>query len=122
MIAQILPSLNLPTNMKIDTFSYIIPQKFESTIKIGQTVEVNFRNKKIQGIIIEITDDVMAQNISPQQDTLKLKPINKIIQSDIQITQIQLDIINFISENYYISKAKALKTVITEMPKNKLKN
>jgi len=119
MIAQILPSLNLPTNIKIDTFSYTIPQNLEDSIKIGQTVEVNFRNKKIQGIIIDIISDVRAHCNAPQQDTLKLKPINKIIQSDIQITQTQLDIIDFISKNYYVSKAKALKTVISIMPKKK---
>jgi len=112
MIAQILPSLNLPTNIKIDTFSYTIPQNLEDSIKIGQTVEVNFRNKKIQGIIIDIIKNCDS-NIE------KLKPINKIIQSDIQITQTQLDIIDFISKNYYVSKAKALKTVISIMPKKK---
>lgn len=115
MIAQILPSLNLPTNIKIDTFSYTIPQNLEGSIKIGQTVEVNFRNKKIQGIIIDIIGN-HESNIE------KLKPINKIIQSDIQITQTQLDIINFISKNYYVSKANALKTVVSIMPKKKSQN
>ena len=111
MIAKILPSLNLPTNIKIDTFSYLIPQKLEGIIKVGQMVEINFRNKKIQGIVIEI--------IKNNNDIEKLKEINKIIQSDTQITQNQLDIIDFISKNYYVSKAKALKTVISTLPSKK---
>lgn len=114
MVAQILPSLSLPTNIKIETFSYLIPQKLEGIIKIGQIVEINFRNKKIQGIVMELLQESTT--------TKSLKEINKIIQSDIAVTSTQLDIINFISENYYVSKANALKTVISEIPKNKSKN
>ncbi len=114
MIAQILPSLNLPVNIKTDFFTYIIPQKLEGIIEIGQMVEISFRNKKILGIIIEIKKE-NPENIN------KLKEINKIIQSEVKITKTQIDVINFISDNYYVSKAKALKTVIAVMPKNKIK-
>jgi len=112
MVANILPSLNLPANIKTELFTYIIPKKIENIIKIGQIVEINFRNKKTQGIIMEIENN--PENIE------KLKEINKIIQQDIQITEMQLEIINYISQNYYTSKAKALKTVIPQLPKRNL--
>lgn len=113
MIAEILPSLNLPNNIKMETFSYIIPTKLENSINIGQIVEINFRNKKVQGIVLEIKKE--------ESNNFKLKEITKIIQSDYRITQNQLDIINFISKTYFVSKSKALKTVIPELPKNKSK-
>lgn len=113
MIAEILPSLNLPNNIKIETFSYLIPNRLENSINIGQIVEINFRNRKTQGIVIEVKKE--------ESTNLKLKEINKIIQSDYKITQTQLDIINFINETYFVSKSKALKTVIPELPKNKTK-
>ncbi|MEZ7821418.1 MAG: hypothetical protein QMB51_03870 [Patescibacteria group bacterium] len=113
MVAQILPSLSLPTNIKTETFSYLVPSNLEDKIKIGQFVEINFRNKKAQGIVLEI----LKENI----EIKGIKEINRIIQSNIIITSTQLDIINFISENCYVSKSKALKTVIPEMPKNNSK-
>ncbi len=113
MIAQILPSLNLPTNITTELFSYIIPSKLEGIIKIGQIVEINFRNKKTQGIVLEILNN--------NNTNKKLKEINKIIQSDITITEGQLSILNFISENYFVSKSKALKTIIPILPKNSRK-
>lgn len=112
MIAQIIPYLNLPKNIKTEIFSYIIPSKLEGIIKIGQIVEIEFRNKKTQGLVVETIEN-------NQEDNKKLKEIIKILPSEFIATKDQIDIINHISENYFTSKALAFKTVLSELPKNK---
>lgn len=110
MIAEILPSTKLPSSVKLEIFSYKIPQKLEKNIKVGQIVEIEFRHKKIQGIVTDITENSTI-------DANKLKEIIKILDPDSKITPMQIDITNFIAEHYFINKTLALKTVIPEIPK-----
>ncbi len=110
MIAEILPSIKLPNTVKSEIFSYKIPLKLEDKIKVGQIVKIEFRNKKIQGIVMNISKDSTI-------DSKKLKEIIKILDPNITITKMQIDITNFITDNYFVNKTLALKTVIPEIPK-----
>lgn len=108
MFAKIIPSVLLPVDTESQEFTYKIPEKLEKDIRIGQIVEIEFNNKKTQGLIIDI------QNNS---DIKKTKEIIKIISKDFIFTKTQIKLINFFNENYYINKSLAFKTIIPKIPK-----
>lgn len=108
MFAKIIPSVLLPLDIESQEFTYKIPEKLESSIKIGQIVEIEFNRKKTQGLITEI---------QKESDIKKIKEIIKIISKDFVFTEKQIELINFFHENYFINKSLALKTIIPIMPK-----
>lgn len=110
MFAKIIPSTLLPSTIDNQEYTYKIPEKLENGIKIGQIVEINFRNKKIQGLVVSIEKE--------SNDNIKnIKEINKIISKDFVFTENQIKLINFFNENYFINKSLAFKTIIPTIPK-----
>jgi primosomal protein N' (replication factor Y) (superfamily II helicase) len=112
MFAKIIPSILLPINIDTQEFTYKIPEKIEKDIKIGQIVEIDFKNKKIQGLVISIEN---------KSEINKIKEINKIISKDFVFTKQQINLINFLHENYFINKSLAFKTIIPQIPKRIIK-
>lgn len=112
MFVKIIPSVLLPINTGSQEFTYKVPEKLEKDIKIGQIVEIEFKNRKIQGLITEI---------EKESDIKKIKEINKIISNDFIFTKSQISIINFFNQNYFINKSLAFKTIMPQVPKRKVK-
>jgi primosomal protein N' len=109
MYVKVVPYINLPQDIKIQEFTYEIPDSISSDIKIGTIVFVLFRNRKVEGYISHIYKK------TPKLD----KKINNIISvyNKYSITNLQVEIINFISENFFVNKSKAFKTVIPKLPR-----
>ena len=109
MYVKVVPYINLPQDIKIQEFTYEISDDISSDIKIGTIVFVLFRNRKVEGYISHIYKK------SPVLD----KKINTIIKiyDKYSITDLQIKIIDFISENFFVNKSKAFKTVIPKLPR-----
>jgi len=115
MIAEIIPAIRLPRNLAV--FSYNVPEDLEQDIKIGQIVEINFRNKNVSGLIIK-----MKKN---NKHNKKLKNINKILHNSSLITKNQVNLIYKIAKYYAASPAVVTKSFLPDIPKkniNKIKN
>jgi primosomal protein N' len=109
MYVNVVPYINLPQDIKIQEFTYEILDSISSSIRIGTIVFVLFRNRKVEGYISYIYEK------DPKLD----KKINTIISiyNKYSITDLQIQIINFISENFFVNKSKAFKTVIPKLPR-----
>jgi primosomal protein N' (replication factor Y) len=112
MFAEIIPNLRLPKN--INTFTYLVPEELKEEIKMGQIVEVPFRNRRIQGVVLELKDKIDF----PLQG---LKPIFKIFNPNPLLTENQFKIIDWFSKYYQISRALVAKTILPIIPKRKIK-
>ena len=109
MYVKVVPYINLPQDIKIQEFTYEILDSISSDVKIGTIVFVLFRNRKVEGYISYIYKK------TPKLD----KKINTIINiyNKYLITDLQIEIINFVSENFFVNKSKAFKTVIPKLPR-----
>ncbi len=106
MLVDVIPALKLPRHTKI--YSYSLPPKLEGQIKIGQIIEVNFRNKNIQGLVI---------NIKEKKPKYKLKEINQILFPNSLITSQQIKLIQYIAEYYGVAPSIVAKSMLPIVPK-----
>ncbi len=88
MYAELVINIEAPLT---GTFHYHVPRDLESDLKIGHLVEVEFGRRLAQGIITRFSES------SPVEDT---KPIVAMIESDPVVTQWQIDLAFWLSENY----------------------
>lgn len=109
MIAQIIPVTRLPSNLGV--FDYLVPKEYAKKIKIGQLIKINFRGKKINGLVIRLKE---KSEINPA----KLKFISYIYDFSPYLTDKQLDLIDWLADYYYISPALAAKLMILDISKN----
>jgi len=106
-IAQVIPLTRLKRDMHY--FDYAVTDELVNKIKRGQLVEIPFRNKKIKGIVF---------NLTGQSETkMKLKPIEAIIDPLPFVNKWQLKLISFLAEYYYVSMSVLIKMMIPEIPK-----
>ncbi len=100
MIVEVIPEKR--TGPDKDTFSYLVPEKLQSQIKVGSIVDISFGKKSIRGIIsrIHIKDEEMKLDY-------KLKEIGS-VNSDILITEKYLEIAKWISNYYLCSLGEAV--------------
>jgi len=112
MIAQIIPNKRLVRNL--DFFDYFIPDELLETTKKGSLVEINFRNKKITGVVIDI---LSKSNIIDS----KLKPIVKVLDTNF-LPSNTLNIISYLENEYFVSKALALRTAMPAIIKSEITN
>ncbi|PIX98927.1 hypothetical protein COZ22_03700, partial [bacterium (Candidatus Howlettbacteria) CG_4_10_14_3_um_filter_37_10] len=84
------------------SYTYEIPKELFGQINVGQIVLVPFRNKKIAGLVLEVT------KTKPPFTTKKLE---KVLLND-KVPDHLLKIIDFISEYYITSYGSALSSVI----------
>ena len=110
MFAKIIPSLLLPPDVEAEEFTYRVPKKLENDIKVGQIVEIEFTNRKTQGLIIKLED-------KSDIDEEKIKDIKRIISKDFLLSDMQIKLIDFFKDTYFINKSLAFNTIIPKIPK-----
>ena len=108
-VAQIIPAVRLKRSLNY--FDYSIPNELAEQIKIGQVVEVPFRNQNVKGVIFNLLEQTASN--------YELKPITKIIDPLPYLSSWQLELIRFMAEYYFVSMAMVLKMVLPEIPKRK---
>jgi len=116
MIAEIIPAVRLPRNL--NRFSYLVPAELAGAVKVGQIVEVDFRNRKIDGLITEIRN----QKSGNRKNKYNLKPIKKIIFPAPLITTAQIDLIKKIAEYYGVSEGVVCRSFLPAIPKRQLRD
>ena len=110
MIAEVI--VDIATSELDRIFDYIINSL---PVQIGSRVIVPFGNRKTSGFVINI-----KQN-STLPET-KLKPITRLVEEIPALTKECLDLANFISSKYHISKSLTLRLFLTaEMRKGKVR-
>ncbi|MCX6746091.1 MAG: hypothetical protein NTX00_03685, partial [Candidatus Parcubacteria bacterium] len=112
-IAQIIPLLRLKRNLNY--FDYNIPQEFQNQVKIGQLVEIPFRNKLIKGVILDLVE-------SSKFESEKLKSISKIIDPPFVLAPWQIKFIEILAEKYFVSAGVILKMFLPTISKRTEKN
>ncbi len=102
--------LNLPINQGF-TYSYTPPQdeKPELVPMIGKRAEIMFGNKKTEGFIIGITDEIPA---SCTVDASKIKPIRRVIDKEPLFGEELIEIANWISRYYLCTLGEAVFSMI----------
>ncbi len=93
--------INIKTS-KQDFFTYSIPADILPYINIGSVVEVNFRNKKVVGIVIKLKK--RTKGLAEK----KIKPIVRVIDSRPIIDQDRLKTAQWASNYYFSSLGKVL--------------
>lgn len=106
MIINIIPAIRLPRST--GKYSYSVPTELQKSIKIGQIIEVNFRNKNISGIVI---------GKELKKPKYKLKEINRILYPEVLITDSQIKLIKYIASNCGASLGVVTKSLVPDIPK-----
>jgi len=110
MIAEIIPAIKLPRQFKY--FDYLIPEKLDGNIKIGQIVQIPFRGKKIEGVVYNFK----KESKTPKK---KLKSILRIYLEKPVFDKKDIELIKWFAHYYFVSWGLALKQFIPEIPQKK---
>lgn len=117
MIAKIVPFARLPhlglfSEKKggLSFFDYLIPKELENKIKYGQLVEISFRQKNIQGLVIGFKKTSKNKN---------LKEVKKIFLEEALINKEQFVLFKWLSSFYFASLSTVLKTSLPQPIKRK---
>jgi len=117
MIAKIIPFTRLPyfgvtrgEKKELAFFDYLVPEILQDKIKFGQLVQVPFRNKKVQGLIIGLKKTSKGKN---------LKEIRKIFTEEGLINKDQLALFKWLSSFYFASLPTIFKTTLPQPVKSK---
>ncbi|KKQ94330.1 MAG: primosomal protein N', primosomal protein N' [candidate division CPR2 bacterium GW2011_GWC1_39_9] len=100
LFAKVAVGINIKTSDGF--YTYEIPEELSDKIEVGQIVLIPFRNKKIAGLVLEITET---------KPLFATKKLEKIILNN-SVPNHLLKIINFISDYYITSYGSALSSVI----------
>ena len=102
--------LNLPINQGF-TYSYIPPtdEKPELVPMIGKRAEIMFGNKKTEGFIIGITNEIPK---TCTMDASKIKPIKRVIDKEPLFGEELIEIANWISRYYLCTLGEAVFSMI----------
>ncbi|MCF7795850.1 hypothetical protein K9M42_02050 [Patescibacteria group bacterium] len=109
MYVKVVPYINFPQDIKTQEYTYKIPDYITSDVRVGTIVFIYFRNRKVEGYISYIFKK------TPKIDK-KIKDVIS-IYNKYSLTDSQIKIIDFISENFFVNKSKAFKTVIPKLPR-----
>ncbi len=110
MYAEVIVDLN---NSEVDkVFEYYFS---DCKITLGSRVVVPFGNKVIEGIVIAIKEN-------SQYPKEKIKPIYRLLEEIPALTSEMLDLMNFVRENCFVTRALALRLFLpVEMRKGRVK-
>lgn len=87
------------------SYSYRIPQNFQSAVKVGQRVIVQFGERKFYtGIVYRIHADC--------PEHIELKPLTEILDPDETVTEEQLKLWDWISDYYMCSLGEVFKAAL----------
>jgi len=101
MYVKVIPLTKLPR--KIGIFDYLIPQKLQEKITIGQLVEITLRNRPQDGLII---------SIHKKSPIAKLKEILRLKDNKPFLNYNQISLLNWASFYYCSSPATFAKTML----------
>lgn len=102
MIADVL--VEVPVNGINKTFSYLVPQILQEKISVGMKVLVPFANRKIEGFVLNIKNEV--------QTDFELKDIISIIDEEFILNDELLQLGKYISNKTFCSLIKAYQTML----------
>lgn len=106
-MSQKLPYAHVALNIPIDSlFTYKIPEHFAAQISPGVRVIVNFGNKILTGVVIELSDKEPVRKVKDIRDVLDDKPI---------LSEEMISFCKWVSQ-YYISPIGEV--VFLSIPKN----
>jgi len=92
-------------NRRLDrSYHYLVPDNLE--IKAGMTVLVTLRNRKVQGLVARITDEVPVLD-----KDITLKEIDAVLEKQSLIPQDLIELATWLAETTICSVAQALHTV-----------
>ncbi|MDD3145377.1 MAG: DEAD/DEAH box helicase family protein [Candidatus Gracilibacteria bacterium] len=97
-------------------FTYKIPDFLKSGIKLGQVVEIELKNEIVNGIIYEVVSDLKLG------DDFKIKEILSIRYDFIFIGNYRLELMKFISKNYFTPIHNSLSLFLPKNLVEKIKN
>ncbi len=109
MIAEVIPRIKLPRRFTF--FDYLVPDELENQVKIGQIVEIPFRGKKLEGLVLNLKEKSETKASS-------LKPIEK-IHDIAPLAEWQAEIVKWTGRYYFSSWGLVLKSLLPEIPKKK---
>lgn len=107
-VAQIVPMVRLKRDLAF--FDYLIPVEFSRQIKIGQIVEIPFRQKTVSGLVLSLAE-------KSQLAADKLKFIRSIVYTQPLISPWQLTLIKYLANYYFVSVAVLARMIIPHIPK-----
>ena len=92
-------------NRRLDqSFYYLIPEALD--LKIGMRVLVNLQNRMVQGLVVNLTDDL------PEEAALvKLKPVLEIVDRESLIPADLIELAHWLAQTTICSIAQSLHTV-----------
>ncbi|MFH1456913.1 MAG: hypothetical protein ABIF17_02230, partial [Patescibacteria group bacterium] len=108
MTVEIIPAIRLPRGLGV--FTYNVPKELEQEVCVGQIVQVSFRNKNINGVVIKKYSKKVI-------DDKKIKFIKKILYTLPLVTKNQIKLIQKISEYYAVSCAIVARSFLPDIPK-----
>ncbi len=86
-------------------FDYIVPPEIVQKIKIGKRVRVDFRNKKIVGYVVGVSNKTSIK---------KLKPVLELIDAEPVLNKEMLILARGISDYYCCSLGEAIETALPD--------
>ncbi|MDD5290040.1 MAG: primosomal protein N' [Patescibacteria group bacterium] len=123
MIAEIIPAVRLPRNL--NSFSYLVPAEMAGVLKVGMIVEVDFRGRKVDGLIIKIrkqkSENRNQKTEIREKNNFKLKPIKKIVFPTPLVTLAQIDLIRKIAKYYGVSEGVVCRSFLPALSKRLLR-
>ncbi len=93
------------------TFTYSVPLNLQSEIKIGKRVKVPFRNKNIEGFILDIKDKIECD--------YKVKDIIDVVDKEVVLNEELLKLGEYISKKTMCTKISAYQTMLPKALKAK---
>jgi primosomal protein N' (replication factor Y) len=85
------------------TFHYSIPPRLAGKVRVGQLITVPWRNRRIQGIVVRLSD------VSPIQET---KDIEEIADPEPVLTTTQIELARWMSDYYLAPFIECLRTML----------
>ena len=93
------------------TFTYKVPKELENEISIGKRVKVPFRNKNIEGFILDIKNEF--------ESDYELKSIIEVIDKNVVLNEELLKLGEYISKKTLCTKIAAYQTMLPKALKAK---
>jgi len=92
-------------NRRLDqSYYYLIPESFD--LKIGMRVLVNLRHRMVQGLVVNMTDD-----LPDELALVKFKPVLEIVDKDSLIPPDLIELAHWLAQTTICSVAQSLHTV-----------
>ena len=92
-------------NRRLDqSYYYLIPQSLN--LKIGMRVLVTLQNRKVQGLVVNLTDD-----LPDELAFVKIKPILEIVDKDSLIPPDLIELAHWLAQTTICSIAQSLHAV-----------